>query len=93
MSATARPKKVTLKPATPPERVDVDIEPRRPAPQPLLYSTDDVTRVICVSKPTLWRMTKARRFPLPIRLGPHRVAWLVREVEDWIQEQARKRAS
>jgi prophage regulatory protein len=37
------------------------------------------------------RLEKAGQFPQRIRLGQNRVAWLLSEVEDWIDERLRAR--
>lgn len=37
-----------------------------------------------VSRATLWRMRRARRFPEPIRLSEARVGWPVAQVSAWI---------
>lgn len=37
------------------------------------------------------RMENEGRFPLRVRLGPHRVGWLLSEVEEWLQARLRDR--
>ena len=37
------------------------------------------------------RLEKDGKFPKRIQLGPHRVGWLLSEVEAWINERAAKR--
>jgi prophage regulatory protein len=40
---------------------------------------------IPVSAPTIWRWSKAGKFPQPVRLGPQVTAWLLQDVEAWEQ--------
>ncbi|TPO01487.1 AlpA family phage regulatory protein [Mesorhizobium sp. B1-1-5] len=37
------------------------------------------------------RLEKAGRFPKRVKLGPGRVAWVLSEIEDWIQGIVAKR--
>jgi prophage regulatory protein len=41
------------------------------------------------SRSTLWRWSKAGRFPNPIRIGPNSVAWRESEVMRWMEAPAR----
>jgi prophage regulatory protein len=36
------------------------------------------------SKPHLWRLERARKFPKRIRLGEHSHGWLESEIDEWI---------
>jgi prophage regulatory protein len=39
-----------------------------------------------LSGTTIWRLTRARKFPQPIRLSENSVGWLESDVEHWIAE-------
>ena len=39
---------------------------------------------IGVSKVTVWRWRRLRKFPEPVRLGPHVVAWSEAEIDAWL---------
>jgi prophage regulatory protein len=43
------------------------------------------------SKPQLWRLWKAKKFPAPIKIGKARNAWVEAEVDAWIAERIRAR--
>jgi prophage regulatory protein len=43
-----------------------------------------VMAVTSMSGPTLWRRCKDGSFPLPIKIGPNRVAWRQSDVQRWI---------
>lgn len=45
------------------------------------------------SKPTIYDMIRAGRFPKQLRLGPNKVAWLRSEVVGWIEERAAERVA
>ena len=42
-----------------------------------------------LSRSTIWRWQQQGLFPRSRRLGPHRVGWLLSEIENWLQEKAR----
>jgi len=44
-----------------------------------------------LSKPTIYKRMSVGLFPRPIRIGENRVAWLKREIDDWIDNQALSR--
>ena len=52
-------------------------------------------RELCpLSKPSLYRLIREGKFPAPISLGGGRaVAWLRREVEDFVRERIEERAA
>ena len=39
----------------------------------------------------LWRLEKAGKFPLRIKLGPNSVGWLASEIDDWIAARVAER--
>ena len=50
----------------------------------LVLKQNEVIELTGLSQSTLWRLGKKGKFPLAIRLGPNRVAWLRDEIEDWL---------
>lgn len=44
-----------------------------------------VATVVSLSAPTIQRLVRENQFPKPRKLSGHRVAWLVREVEEWAE--------
>lgn len=40
---------------------------------------------------TIWRLERAGRFPLRVKLGPNSVGWLANEIDDWISERVAQR--
>ncbi len=43
------------------------------------------------SRVHLWRLIKAKQFPMPVALGPGRKAWLETEIDEWIRSRAAAR--
>lgn len=37
----------------------------------------------------LWRAARAGRFPAPLKLGEHRIAWRRDEIETWLESRPR----
>ena len=46
--------------------------------------TKDVIEKVQLSRATIWRLENEGLFPQRRRIGPHAVAWLESEVEDWM---------
>jgi prophage regulatory protein len=46
---------------------------------------------IGLSDATIWRMEKAGRFPVRIKLGGNSVGWFVNEIDDWLAKKATDR--
>jgi prophage regulatory protein len=46
----------------------------------------DVSRALGVSKVSVWRWTRAGKFPKPIRLGEHSVGWLQSDIAAWLEQ-------
>lgn len=46
-----------------------------------LIDLETVLDIYPVSRPTLYRQMKAGKFPEPVRISPHRVAWRLEEVQ------------
>ncbi|MBP8038541.1 MAG: AlpA family transcriptional regulator [Prevotella sp.] len=50
-----------------------------------LLKLKDVMAMTALSKPSIYRQLKAGTFPVPIRLGPRAVAWILSEIEEWVE--------
>lgn len=59
---------------------------------PRILRRQEVERRVGLSKPTLYRRIERGEFPKPVPLGPRAVGWLSTEIDQWIAEQASKRA-
>lgn len=44
------------------------------------------------SRPHLYRLMKAKKFPAAIKLGEATTGWIESEVDDWMTERAKERA-
>lgn len=53
--------------------------------QVVLIRMKEVQRRTGLSRPTLYRLVKDHKFPRPVRLMTHSVAWRQHEVDAWIQ--------
>jgi prophage regulatory protein len=58
-----------------------------------LLSIDELKSVkgVVYSKPHLWRLIRAGKFPRPIRLGQNRIAFPESEIDDWVQSKIAER--
>lgn len=55
----------------------------------ILLSKKQVRERITLSYAQIDRLEQAGKFPVRIRIGINRVAWIEAEVEDWIQNRIR----
>ena len=51
----------------------------------------ELLRLVPYSMSQLNRLEAAGAFPARVRLGPHRVGWVLEEVESWIKERMDQR--
>ena len=51
-----------------------------------LVDKKGLRKIVPFSPQHIARLERAGRFPKRIRLGPNRVAWLLSEVEKWIED-------
>ncbi len=58
-----------------------------------LIDKRELTRLVKYSPQHIARLEKAGQFPKRIRLGQNRVAWLLSEIEEWIEERLQRRDS
>ncbi len=56
-----------------------------------LIDKRELTRLVKYSPQHIARLEKAGQFPKRIRLGQNRVAWLLTEIEEWIDERLQRR--
>ena len=52
--------------------------------KPKVLNQKQLTEITGLSAVTVWRREKIGEFPARRQLGPRRVGWIAREVEDWI---------
>lgn len=60
---------------------------------PVIIRLPEVSRMIGLSRASIYRMVKQRTFPASVPLGESAVGWLRAEVVGWIAERVRKRAA
>ena len=53
--------------------------------EPKVLRVTEVSRLIGVSKATLYRWIKAGGFPRPLQLGPRAVRWPKDEIDEWLR--------
>lgn len=53
--------------------------------RPLFLGLADVASAVALSTATIQRLVREGQFPSPRQLSGRRVAWLVREVEEWAE--------
>jgi len=58
---------------------------------PIIIRLPEVTRMIGLSRASIYRMVKLGKFPASVPLGELAVGWLRSEVEQWIAERVSKR--
>ncbi|MDA7569668.1 AlpA family transcriptional regulator [Emcibacteraceae bacterium] len=61
----------------------MDIDPITLLPIKFL-SLSEVMEITSLSSTTIWREEKSARFPRRRKLSPNRVAWVDKEIYDWI---------
>lgn len=49
-----------------------------------LLNVNELSKLIGLSKPTIYRKIKSKHFPRPVKLSTRRVAWRLPEINDWI---------
>ena len=62
-------------------------------PQPgRILRVREMCTYVGLSRPTVWRLMRAGRFPSSIELaGPQTIGWLKEELDQWIEERAKSR--
>ena len=74
-----RPTVITLAASAPPELLD------------RFMGIKEVSELTGLTKATIYRYVNGGTFPRPIPLGGRRVAWLLSELQDWMNERLAKR--
>src|SRR5215208_1073580 len=77
----------------PDRRVTASHDRRRaPAPRYLRFA-DLVALGVISNRVTLGRWMEGQNFPRPVRLGENTVAWVASEIDGWLADRERARAS
>jgi len=58
-----------------------------------LLTIGEVAQRTRLSKPTIYKEIRFGRFPRQLRLCANKVAWIEREIDDWIAARAEARAA
>jgi len=56
-----------------------------------MLSQRDLLKMIPASRVTIWRWWAEGRFPIPVKLGPNRMAWFLDEVIEWQETVSKSR--
>jgi prophage regulatory protein len=51
-----------------------------------LIRIKDLVKIIPISRASIWRLSKAGKFPRPIRRAARATAWKRVEIEAWLKE-------
>lgn len=54
--------------------------------KPIYLNLEDAAKCIALSAETLQRLVRTGEFPKPRQLSGRRVAWLMREIEEWAED-------
>jgi prophage regulatory protein len=54
--------------------------------KPIYIDLPDLASVVALGETTIQRMIREGQFPAPRKLSGRRVAWLVREIEEWAEQ-------
>ena len=57
--------------------------------QDKLLFPSEVQEMTHLSQPTIYRLRRKNKFPLPISLGERRIAYLESEILDWLATRAK----
>ena len=52
----------------------------------MLLKVAEVSDLVKLARPTIYRMMAAGKFPRPVKLGARAVRWRRADVETWIEE-------
>lgn len=53
--------------------------------KPAFLKASEVSAYVSLSTATIWKMATKGEFPKPRQLSAGRVAWLVRELDEWAE--------
>ncbi|MFZ2957685.1 MAG: AlpA family phage regulatory protein [Candidatus Ozemobacteraceae bacterium] len=68
-----------------PRRKPVEDRPRNDFPENGFLRAAQVTKMLGISKTSLWRGVKTGRYPNPVKLGPNTTVWKVLEIRALIE--------
>ena len=57
-----------------------------------IVSSEERRHLVPYSDMHIWRLERAGKFPRRLRLGPNKVGWSLREIEEWIEERKEERS-
>lgn len=60
--------------------------------QQTLLTWPQLRAIVNLSRTTVWREIKEKRFPAPVKTSPNRVAWVSTEVEQWLEARRAERS-
>jgi prophage regulatory protein len=52
---------------------------------PYIIDRHEVERITSLRKTTIYRLMKEGKFPKPLRISSMRVAWRLKDIEEWIE--------
>lgn len=52
---------------------------------PYIIDRHEVERITSLRKTTIYRLMKEDKFPKPLRISSMRVAWRLKDIEEWIE--------
>jgi prophage regulatory protein len=67
--------------------------PRAPMPARRVLRLADLLEKVALSRTTIWRLIRAKKFLPPLQLSANRIAWFEDEVDAWLESQPRGLAS
>ena len=54
-----------------------------------LLNVKQVSAIVGLATPTIWKMVAAHEFPIPIKVTARSTRWRSEEVEEWIETRPR----
>lgn len=54
----------------------------------MLMSAIEVSKLLGITRTTLWRWCKVDTFPKPIKIGPNTTRWRQSDVDEWLAAKA-----
>ena len=58
-----------------------------------IFNIKETTEYVGLSRVSVWRLIKEGRFPEPLHTSEKNRAWLISELDAWIEERAKERAA
>ncbi len=62
-----------------------------PTPDLRLLRNNEVCKRVGYSRAWIYRLERQGKFPKRVQIGPNRVCWLEKEINDWIKERVNLR--